>query len=63
MLPSTVLTLTHKVLDFRDKRTQFTANVSTSVQSVPDKLIVIEEGGVFDQTEALFHSVNEGLDL
>ena len=30
---------------------------------VPDKLVVIQEGRVFDQTEALLHSVDEGLDL
>ena len=34
-----------------------------SDHSVPDKLIVVEEGCVFDQTEALLHSVNKGLDL
>lgn len=32
-------------------------------QSVPDELVVVEEGCVFDQAEALFHSVNKRLDL
>lgn len=62
MLPSTVLTLAQS-FGFQGKVHTIYSNISTSVQSVPDKLIVIEEGGVFDQTEALFHSVNEGLDL
>lgn len=35
----------------------------TCVQCVPDELIVVEEGCVFDQAEALFHSVHKGLDL
>lgn len=30
---------------------------------VPDKLIIIQEGCVFDQAEALLHSVDKGLDL
>lgn len=62
MLPSTVLTLAQS-FGFQGQAHTIYSNISTSVQSVPDKLIVIEEGGVFDQTEALFHSVNEGLDL
>lgn len=33
------------------------------VQSVPDELIIVEEGCVFDQAEALFHSVHKRLDL
>jgi len=37
--------------------------VLTSVQYVPDKLIIVEEGRVFDQAEALLHSVNKRLDL
>lgn len=32
-------------------------------KSVPDELVVIQEGCVFDQTEALLHSVDERLDL
>lgn len=44
-------------MDFRGSK------VSTSVQSVPDKLVVIQEGCVFDQTQALLHSVDKGLDL
>lgn len=39
------------------------AALSTCVRSVPDELVVVEEGCVFDQTEALFHSVNKRLDL
>lgn len=38
-------------------------NLQQSVQSVPDELVVIQEGCVFDQTEALLHSVDKGLDL
>lgn len=46
------------------KKPQLTCEaVSTRVQFVPDELIVVKEGCVFDLTEALFHSVNEGLDL
>lgn len=37
--------------------------LSTSVGRVPDKLVVVEEGGVFDQAQALLHSVNKRLDL
>lgn len=34
-----------------------------SACSVPDELVVVEEGCVFDETEALFHSVDKRLDL
>lgn len=30
---------------------------------IPDKLVIIQEGCVFDQTEALLHSVDKRLDL
>lgn len=33
------------------------------VKSVPDQLVVVQEGCVFDQAEALLHSVDERLDL
>lgn len=48
------------MVDFRDKHTQVRAKFQ---QYVPDELVVIQEGCVFDQTEALLHSVDEGLDL
>lgn len=47
------------MVDVKDRHTQFRADF----KQVPDKLVVIEESCVFDQTEALLHSVNEGLDL
>lgn len=31
--------------------------------SLPDELVVIEEGGVFDEAEVLLHPVDKGLDL
>lgn len=52
-------TVTNQQVDSKDKCMIY----CSSVESVPDQLIVIKEGCVFDQTEALFHSVNEGLDL
>lgn len=42
---------------FRDKNTKVTQ--ITCVHSVPDELIIVEEGCVFDQTETLFHSVHK----
>lgn len=33
------------------------------VTPVPDELVVVEEGGVFDQAETLLHPVDKGLDL
>lgn len=38
-------------------------NLQKGFKSVPDELVVIQEGCVFDQTEALLHSVDERLDL
>lgn len=34
-----------------------------SAFSLPDQLVVVEEGCVFDEAEALFYSVDKGLDL
>lgn len=52
------------VLRSKVKNPQSTSEaVSARVQFVPDELIVVKEGRVFDLTEALLHSVNEGLDL
>ena len=30
---------------------------------LPDELVIVKEGGVFDQAEVLFHPVDKGLDL
>ena len=30
---------------------------------LPDELVIVEEGGVFDQAEVLLHPVDKGLDL
>lgn len=42
---------------------QLRIHFQQSSRSVPDQLVVIQEGCVFDQAEALLHSVDKGLDL